>query len=116
MAAGWKQAPTLSRMLQQLAMGVRGCTHCNMLRHGTAPFFFALLRVLLCMWAGRAAGRGVPPPMQMDEALVQPILAAMRGMVGARVRAHAGALWERQVIQCKSTQWLTRWLVTERSL
>ena len=32
---------------------------------------------------GTAATRGVPPPMQVNETLVEPILAAMRGIVGS---------------------------------
>ena len=54
--------------------------------------------------------------MQMNETLEEPILAAMRRMVGTRVRTHASALSELQAIQYKSTQWLILWQVTERNL
>ena len=77
-----------------------------------------LSKIASALWLGyqqadsrvTAATRGLPPPMQVNETLVEPILAAMREMVGTRVRAHTSALVELQVIQYKSTQRLM-WLV-----
>ena len=58
----------------------------------------------------------MPHPLQLNQTLVEPILAAMRVMVGTRVRAHACALLGLQVIQSKSTQLLTWWRVNEWNL
>ena len=58
----------------------------------------------------------MPLPIPVNETLVEPNLAAMRGVVGLRVRAHAITLLELQVVHYKSTEWLRWWRVTERNL
>ena len=45
----------------------------------------------------------MPLPIQVNETLVEPNLAAMRGVVGAQVETLASTLLELQVIHYKST-------------
>ena len=60
--------------------------------------------------------RVVPLPIPVNDPLVGPNLAAMPGVVGMRVRAHASTLLELQVIHYKLTEWLRWRRVTERNL
>ena len=62
------------------------------------------------------ATRGVPPSILVNEPLMEPNLVTMRVLVGMRLKAHACALLELQVIHYKATQWLIWWQVNEWNL
>ena len=76
---------------------------------------FILALFFLHIWADDNS-QGVPLPIQVNEALVEPNLVAMTGMVGMWVRTHASTLLDLQVMHYKSTEWLRWWQVTERNL
>ena len=54
--------------------------------------------------------------MPVNEPLVEPNLATMQVMTGIRLKAHACALLEFHINQCKSTQWLIWWRLNEWNL